>query len=341
MDSKKQELVDLEGRMAEPGFWDDHQKGASISRRAEMLRTDITQWEGLRKDADDLFALAEMTEESDTASWKQLASQYEDVKKRFEEVRITVHMSGLWDDRSAILSLHAGAGGDDAQDWTAMLFRMYMRYAEIKGWSTQVVEESKGAEAGFKKITIHIKGPRAYGFLKAESGVHRLVRISPFDAENMRHTSFALCEVIPDIEDEGDVVIRDEDIEIGTYRASGHGGQSVNTTDSAVRITHKPSGIVVTCQNERSQHQNKDFAMKMLRSKLAHAAELERQKKARELKGEHKSAEWGNQIRSYVLHPYKQVKDHRTKAESKNPDAVLDGDLDFFIAEFLHSGGAA
>lgn len=337
LETREAELRKLEDLMASPGFWDDPKNAAMIGQRAEMMRSDLATWRQLQSDANDLRELAEVTEETETSAWQQLTEQYRDLEKRFRETQLLAQLSGPFDDHAAILSLHAGAGGVDAQDWTEMLLRMYLRYAERKGWKTQVLEEMKGGEAGIKRVTVHLQGPRAYGLLKGESGVHRLVRISPFDAAAARHTSFSLCEVIPEIEDEHEVAIDEKELQIDTYRSSGHGGQSVNTTDSAVRITHKPTGIVVTCQNERSQRQNKEFAMKMLRAKLAQRAETERVQRDRELRGEHKSAEWGNQIRSYVLHPYKLVKDHRTNLETKDPDAVLDGALDEFISSALNA----
>jgi peptide chain release factor 2 len=259
------------------------------------------------------------------------------LEEQFSVMEFQMLLSGEFDSRNAILSLHAGAGGTDANDWAAMLLRMYTRFAESHGWTVELLEESRGEEAGFKSVTISIKGRFAYGWLKSEHGVHRLVRISPFDAEKMRHTTFALCEVLPEFDevDEKAIEIDPEDLRIDTFMSSGKGGQSVNTTYSAVRITHIPTNTVVTCQNERSQLQNRETAMRVLKSKLYRLMVEARASKISDVKGEHKTAAWGNQIRSYVLHPYKMVKDHRTDVETTDSEAVLNGDLKLFMEAYL------
>jgi peptide chain release factor 2 len=255
----------------------------------------------------------------------------EDLEDRFTAFEFTALLSGEYDEYNAILALHAGAGGVDAQDWTEMLLRMFLRFAEKQGWTAAIVDESRGDEAGVKSATVHVSGRYAYGNLKTEAGVHRLVRISPFDAEKMRHTSFALAEVLPEFAELEEMPLDEKDLRIDTFLSSGHGGQSVQTTYSAVRIVHAPTGITVTCQNERSQKQNKETALKILRAKLLQLELEKQQKEKQQIRGEYHEAAWGNQIRSYVLHPYKLVKDHRTKFESKDPDAVLGGDLKPFI----------
>ena len=292
-------------------------------------KQELATFTALEQEAQDLLALAA---EGDATLAEELEKDYAEISKRFEAFELLSLLADPYDERNAIVALHAGAGGVDAQDWTGILLRMYLRFAEQQGWHTRIVDESHGDEAGVKSVTLEVSGRYAYGYLKAEAGVHRLVRISPFDAEQMRHTSFALCEVVPELEElDAEVPIDEKDLRIDTFLASGHGGQSVNTTYSAVRVVHIPTGIAVSCQNERSQKQNKETALKILRAKL-HQIEIEKQHAERaELRGEYHEAAWGNQIRSYVLHPYKQVKDHRTKHESKDPDAVLNGDLLPFI----------
>ncbi len=266
---------------------------------------------------------------------KDIKKQYTEIKKVFEENRIIALFQGEYDSNGAIFSIQSGAGGVDAQDFAMMLERMYMRYFEKKNWSATVIERNVGSEAGIKKVVFEVKAVYAYGYLKAESGIHRLVRLSPFNSDNLRQTSFASVEVIPIVEDSNEIQIKDDDLKIDTFRAQGKGGQGVNTTDSAVRITHIPTGTVVTCQNERSQLQNKDTALKVLRSRLIEKKRIEDAKEKEHLRGDVKEVAFGSQIRSYVLHPYKQVKDHRTNYVDKNVEAVLDGDIDIFIKKFL------
>jgi len=305
IEEKKKEVDEINRQISSAGFWNDSKKAAAISQKLAQLNEIINK-----------FEQAETPEQ-------------------LKELEKEALFSGEYDEMGAILSIHAGAGGTEAQDWAQMLERMYLRYCETKGFKAAILNESSGDEAGIKSAEIEVEGFRAYGHLKAEAGVHRLVRISPYDADKSRHTSFVLVEVVPDFDEVDDIKIDDKDLKIDVYRASGHGGQSVNTTDSAVRITHLPTKIVVSVQNERSQLQNKETALKILKAKLKKKALDEQLKKERELKGGHISAEWGNQIRSYVLQPYQQVKDHRTDYQSSNPQKVLDGQIDDFILEFL------
>ena len=322
--------------MNQPGFWDQRERAKAVSRKFDDLKDELCAWQSLKKETQGLLDLAEMSEQEEDSSLKsEIASKAASLEDRFLKLEFTKLFSGKYDKSDAIVTFHAGAGGIDAQDWTEMLFRMIIRYCEDKGFVVKVMHQSKGGEAGLKSATIEVSGRWVYGYLKSESGVHRLVRISPFDAEKMRHTSFALIEVLPELETITEVELKDEELKIDTFRSSGHGGQSVNTTDSAVRITHQPSGISVVCQNERSQQQNKDFALKMLKSKLHKLFAEKKQVEKQKIRGEYSSAEWGNQIRSYVLHPYKMVKDHRTKFEVKDPEKVLDGELDGFVEAYL------
>ncbi len=319
--------------MLDPRFWNNPDRARTISQRAQLLRKELSIWQKLETDC----AEALDTAKEDVAGFLKtdVEELYQSIQASFSKLEFFVLMNGKYDDLNAIVSIHSGAGGVDAQDWAQMLQRMYLRFCENEGWYVEIIEESRGGEAGIKSMTMRVEGPHAYGFLKAEAGVHRLVRISPFDAEAMRHTSFALVDVIPELPNTGEIGIAESDMRIDVYRASGHGGQGVNTTDSAVRIVHIPTGITVTCQNERSQHQNKATAMAILRGKLATLEEENREKEERALRGEMVSADWGNQIRSYVLHPYKLVKDHRTNMERSDPDVVLDGDILPFIEAYL------
>lgn len=338
LDDSKKEADGLEKMMNQLDFWQDQETAKEVSQRVSDIREEIEIWEKLKKEVDDTLEIAELDkEDKDVNLREELEEKFEKLSKEFYEREFFVLFNGEHDKNNAILAIHAGAGGDDAQDWAGMLLRMFLRFCEKKGFATKIIDESVGAEAGIKSVMVEIKGRYAYGYLKSEAGVHRLVRISPFDAEAMRHTSFALVEVLPEFEsiDLNNVKINDEDLRIDVFRASGKGGQGVNTTDSAVRIVHVPTKITVSCQNERSQAQNKETALKILKIKL-HQLELKKQQEQKQkLRGEFQSAEWGSQIRSYVLHPYKMVKDHRTKFECNDPEAVLDGELDEFIDAYL------
>ena len=312
-------------------------------RRLTEAREQVETWTGLAREADDLLAEIELIEEEhqDPQEREELAASLEvpdrvrALAARLDRLEFDLTFAGPYDGRNAILAVHAGAGGTEAQDWAQMLLRMYLRWAERHGYQAEVIDMTPGEEAGIKSATVEVTGPLAYGYLKAERGVHRLVRLSPFDAAHARHTSFALVEVMPETDDTADVTINPDDLRVDVFRASGHGGQNVQKNSTAVRITHLPTGIVVTCQNERSQHRNRELAMRVLRARLLER-ELQRQEEERaRLKGQHVSAGWGNQIRSYVLHPYKLVKDLRTGYETSSPDAVLDGDLDDLMREYL------
>jgi len=300
--------------MSEPDFWKDGELSGKTSKAAGALRAELLEWDALERDAKDLEGLWEIAErEKDEPIIAEAQKTFAGLRERFDKLEFFVLLSGKYDRANAIVAIHAGTGGVEAQDWAEMLTRLYLRYAERRGLRARIVDENRGNEAGIKSVTVSVEGPYAYGYLKSEHGVHRLVRISPFDAEALRHTSFALVEVLPEVPDEEDLKIDPKDLRIDTYLSSGHGGQSVQTTYSAVRIVHIPTGITVTCQNERSQAQNRETAMKELRSRLAMRREAERQAERAELRGEYHEAEWGNQIRSYVLHPYKMVKDHRSR----------------------------
>jgi peptide chain release factor 2 len=332
LQEKKNELVGYDIEMSEESFWDNQEKAREVSQKASELREEIERWDNILNNLKDLLDLAES---DDKELEDQIEKELEQRNNEFNKLEFYVLFSGKYDKNNAILSIHAGAGGVDAQDWTEMITRMYLRFFEKKNWLVEIIDESKGQEAGIKSITMHIKGRNAYGHLKSENGVHRLVRISPFDAEAMRHTSFALVDILPELNEDSEIEIKEEDIRIDVFKASGHGGQGVNTTDSAVRIVHLPTDITVVCRNERSQLQNKETAMKILRAKLLERQEEEKAKKESDLRGEVQKAEWGSQIRSYVLHPYKMVKDHRTKYETQDTEAVLDGEIDQFIEEYL------
>ncbi len=320
----------------DPGFWSDPQHAQKESKRFGALREELASWQQLRDDVSTLSELAKLaSEHNDEAAAKEVETELEKYQAQFSKMEFAVLLSDEHDESDAIVAIHAGAGGTEAQDWSEMLLRMFSRYAERKGWTLKMLDRHDGGEAGIKSATFAIEGRYAYGHFKAEAGVHRLVRISPFDANQLRHTSFALLEVLPELGEVAEVKIDPQDLRIDTYLSGGHGGQSVQTTYSAVRITHLPTNIVVTCQNERSQTQNKETAMRILRAKL-HAKYLkEREAEKLKLRGAFQSAEWGSQIRSYVLHPYQLVKDHRTKHETVNTQAVLDGDLDEFVEAYL------
>ncbi len=322
--------------MNKPGFWSNQERAVAISKQVEDLDKEVNTWTGLKKEIRELEELVAVGQkEGDTSIDEEARAKYEELKKKYEELEFFVLFSGKYDKNNAIISIHAGTGGVDAQDWAEILERMFLRFSEKRGWKTVLVDRNSGAEAGIKSAAYRIEGRWAYGYLKSESGVHRLVRISPFDAEQMRHTSFALVEVIPELPESEEIEVKEEDLRIDVFRSSGPGGQSVNTTDSAVRIVHIPTKITVSCQTERSQHQNKETALKILKSKLFKLQEEEREKKELKLRGEAQKAEWGKQIRSYVMQPYKMVKDHRTNHETQAVDAVLDGDLEEFMENYL------
>ena len=338
LDLKREQIADYEHKMSAPNFWDDNEKAQSLIAELNAIKSVVEQFEKLEaecKDLQDMQEILEMEEdEALAAEWKDNVKALKDKVDGFE---LQLLLSEPYDKANAILELHAGAGGTESQDWAAMLYRMYTRWAEKRGYKVEVLDYHPGEEAGIKSVTILVKGFNAYGYLKAEKGVHRLVRISPFDASGRRHTSFASCDVVPEIPDDVQIEIRPEDLRIDTYRSSGAGGQHVNKTESAVRITHIPTGIVVACQTERSQIQNRDRAMKMLKSKLYELEIKKQQEELAALRGEQKEIAWGSQIRSYVFHPYSMVKDHRTQVETANVGAVMDGEIDAFIDGYLRS----
>ncbi len=322
--------------MQAPDFWDDPEKSNQKMRESKGLKDVVETMDGLSSQYNDILELIELGyEDNDPAIIPDIEEELASFKETFENIRISTLLSGEYDKNNAILKLNAGAGGTESCDWCSMLYRMYTRWAERKGYSLEVIDYLDGDEAGIKSVTFQINGENAYGYLKSEKGVHRLVRISPFNAQGKRQTSFVSLDVMPDIEEDVDVEVKDEDIRIDTYRSSGAGGQHINKTSSAIRITHFPTGIVVTCQNERSQFQNKDKAMQMLKAKLYMLKQEENAEKLSDIRGDVKEIGWGNQIRSYVMQPYTMVKDHRTNEESGNVDAVMDGAIDPFINAYL------
>ena len=336
LEEKKERIEQLELDMEAPGFWEDLEESQKVVREVKGLKDQVEGYEGLKGQFEDIETLIEMaSEEEDEELAAETQEAFAEFETAYENLRISTLLSGEYDKNNAILSLHAGAGGTESCDWAGMLYRMYTRWAGKKGFETKVIDYLDGDEAGIKSVTVEIKGENAYGYLRSERGVHRLVRISPFNAAGKRQTSFASCDVMPEIDEDLNVEIADEDIRIDTYRASGAGGQHINKTDSAIRITHIPTGIVVQCQNERSQHKNKDQAMKMLKTKLYLLKEQQHLEKLSDIRGDVGDNGWGSQIRSYVLQPYTMVKDHRTNKESGNPSAVLDGDLDGFMNAYL------
>lgn len=331
-------IANFEEKMSAPDFWDDNEKAQGVIAEMNAVKSSVDKYEKLQQEYDDASMMAELAdEEGDESLFGEIAESVKSIKKRLEDFELDLLLNQPYDKMNAILELHPGAGGTESQDWGQMLLRMYTRWAEKRGFKVEVLDYLPGDEAGIKSVTLLIKGFNAYGYLKTEKGVHRLVRVSPFDSSGRRHTSFVSCDVVPEITEDTDVEIRTEDLKIDTYRASGAGGQHINTTDSAVRITHLPSGIVVTCQNERSQIKNREQAMTMLRSKLYERKIEEQQKELDEIRGEQSDIAWGSQIRSYVFHPYSMVKDHRTSVETGNVGAVMDGDLDPFIDGYLRS----
>lgn len=338
-EEKEKELKDLENIMGQSDFWNDQKRAKEISRKAQRIRKIIEDMKEIEEKFGDLEAGIELSEE-DPSMMEMVNELVEEIEKRVRNFELELLLNGKFDENNAYLTIHPGAGGTESQDWASMLLRMYMRWAERKGFNVELVDYQPGDEAGIKSATLYIKGEFAYGYLKYEKGVHRLVRISPFDANKRRHTSFASVNVIPEIEDDIDIEINPDDLKIDTYRASGAGGQYVNKTESAIRITHIPTGIVVTCQTERSQLQNKETALKVLKARLYQLELEKRQKEIQEIQGELKDISWGNQIRSYVFQPYTMVKDHRTNVETGNIEAVMDGDIDIFIeAELIYFAG--
>mgnify|MGYP000822720596 FL=1 len=322
--------------MEAPDFWNDPEVSQNKMKEVKSLKDDVATYAALSAQYDDIETMIEMGyEENDPELIPEIDQMMKEFVQTYEDIRMKTLLSGEYDRNNAIVSLHAGAGGTESCDWAAMLYRMYTRWADKKEFSVEVLDSLDGEEAGIKSITFQVNGENAYGYLKSEKGVHRLVRISPFNAAGKRQTSFVSCDVMPDIEEDIDIEVKDEDIRIDTYRSSGAGGQHINKTSSAIRITHFPTGIVVTCQNERSQHMNKDKAMQMLKSKLYLLKQQENADKAADIRGEVTEIGWGNQIRSYVLQPYTMVKDTRTGVETGNTDAVLDGDIDIFINGYL------
>ena len=322
--------------MSHPSFWDDNEAAQKVIGEVNVLKDAVTKVTSLEGIAEDLQTLVELiVEEKDESMLPELEEGITDLIQKVDDFELELLLSEPHDKNNAILELHPGAGGTESQDWAEMLLRMYTRWAEAKGCKVETLDYLPGEEAGVKSVTLLIKGHNAYGFLKAEKGVHRLVRISPFDSSGRRHTSFASCHVVPELDDDTEIEIRSEDLKIDTYRASGAGGQHINTTDSAVRITHVPTGIVVTCQSERSQIKNRERAMKVLKGRLYEKRQEEHEAEMAKLRGEQKDIGWGSQIRSYVFHPYSMVKDHRTNEETGNIQAVMDGDLDAFINAYL------
>ncbi len=329
-------MEELEKKIEEPGFWDNADVSQQIMKELKGLKDILEKADGLATGFEDIGLLIEMAyEEEDASLIPEIEEELQTFENVFEEMRIQTLLSGEYDKDNAIVTLHAGAGGTESCDWASMLYRMYTRWAEQKGFSVEVLDFLDGDVAGIKAVTFQVNGENAYGYLKSEKGVHRLVRISPFNAAGKRQTSFASCDVVPDIEDDIDIELNDDDLKIDTYRASGAGGQHVNKTSSAIRITHLPTGIVVQCQNERSQHNNKEKAMQMLKAKLYLLKEQEQADKVSDIRGEIKEIGFGNQIRSYVMQPYTLVKDHRTNVESGNVASVLDGNIDLFMNAYL------
>lgn len=342
--NKSKRIEELEREMEAPDFWNNAEVSQQKMKTLKSLKDDIETYHNLETHYEDIETLILMAEEeNDTSLIPEIEEAVATYEKTYDAIRIKTLLSGEFDADAAIVSLNAGAGGTESCDWASMLYRMYTRWANDKGFSVDVLDFHEGDEAGIKSVTFQVNGENAYGYLKSEKGVHRLVRISPFNAAGKRQTSFVSCDVMPDIEEDIDIEVKDEDIRIDTYRSSGAGGQHINKTSSAIRITHFPTGIVVTCQNERSQHMNKDKAMQMLKAKLLLLRQQENEEKNAEIRGEVTEIGWGNQIRSYVMQPYTMVKDRRTGYETGNVDAVLDGDLDPFInayLKWLSQGGA-
>lgn len=335
-DKLKREIEELEQKCSAPGFWDDTENSQKVLQHTGKLKNKVETYDNLLSSYEDLLVLIEMgDEEEDLSIVEEINNSIDELESNIASLRLQTLLTGEYDLNNAILTFHAGAGGTEAMDWVSMIVRMYTRWSERHGFSVKVLDFLDGDEAGLKSAVMLIEGENAYGYLKSESGIHRLVRVSPFDASGRRHTSFASVEVMPEISDDVDIEIREEDIKMDVFRSSGAGGQHINKTSSAVRLTHIPTGIVVACQNERSQFQNRDQAMKMLKSKLLEIKEREHLEKIEDIKGVQKEIAWGSQIRSYVFMPYTMAKDHRTSFESGNINAVMDGDLDGFINAYL------
>jgi len=336
IDALKDKLTELSQASEEEGFWDDHEAASKLLKEKKSVESKLLVFENLCNDLDDIEVMISLAEEEeDTSIASEIQSGYDAWKLSLEGLRLEALLDGEYDSNNCYLEINAGAGGTDAQDWAEMLLRMYLRYAERRGYKTKMLDKQDDTVAGIKSARYFVEGENAYGYLKNEQGVHRIVRISPFDSSSRRHTSFASVAVTPEIDDDINIEIDPDDIRVDTYRSSGAGGQHVNKTDSAIRITHIPTNIVVTCQNERSQHQNRDMAMKVLKSRLFELAKQEQKENLDELKGDYGQIAWGSQVRSYVFHPYSLVKDHRTNAENGNVQAVMDGDLDHLINEKL------
>lgn len=336
MDEKRKELTELEEATIAPDFWRNTQRVQETNQRISTLRDEVTTYEELYLKIEDIQTLVELAdEENDNSLQAEIVDGLDNIASRLEQMELRLMLRGEFDENNAILSIHSGAGGVDAQDWAGMLMRMYLRWCDGRNYQTEIVDITAGDEAGIKNTTILVTGNLAYGYLQAETGVHRLVRLSPYDFNKRRHTSFAAVDVTPEIDDTVEVNIQPEDLRIDSYRASGAGGQHVNVTDSAIRITHKPTGIIVQCQNERSQHKNREIAMKLLRSRLHEKYRAEREEELAKQRSERLEINFGSQIRSYVLHPYQRVKDLRTNVETGNVNAVLDGALDPFIENYL------
>lgn len=341
IDSLKAEVEVLEKESAAPDFWDDMENSQKVMQKIGSLKAKVTGYESLKSDYEDALVMIELAdEEGDLSLLDDCTASVKDIETRVEDVTLSTLLSGEFDGKNALLTFHAGAGGTEAQDWAEMLFRMYNRWGERHGYKVSTLDYLDGDVAGIKSATILVEGENAYGYLKGEMGIHRLVRVSPFDSSGRRHTSFASVEVMPEIDDDVNVEIREEDIKMDVYRASGAGGQKVNKTSSAVRLTHIPTGIVVSCQIERSQHQNREVAMRMLKSKLVEIKERENLERIEDIKGDQKEIAWGSQIRSYVFMPYTLAKDHRTGFEMGNITAVMDGDIDGFINAYLKQKSA-
>lgn len=336
MPALNQKIDELEAKSAEPGFWDDRDSAQKVLRESTALKAKVDRFQKVQNQFDDVETYWELALEEDDESLEgEIAAQCEDCNKAVDSLELDTLLSGKYDGHNAILSIHAGSGGVEAQDWANMLYRMYTRYCEKHGFKAELIDMLPGEEAGIKSVTFGVEGLNAYGYLKAEKGVHRLVRISPFDAAKRRHTSFASLDVIPQVDFDDEIELKEEEYRKDTFRSSGAGGQHINKTDSAIRLTHYETGIVVTCQDERSQHANLDKALKLLKAKLLDRQRQQQEDEINGIRGEQQENGWGSQIRSYVFAPYKMVKDHRTQVEVGNVDAVMDGDIDSFIFGYL------